>query len=395
MRYLIRILILGTLLFTGCSTASTPTPGLIQTPLPNPTLTVEPPTSTPTPTSQPEKPTLTHLPNAIPADELNASLFQFYEGNPIVQHSGNIKWDAIYIDPGGMVYHDGMFHMFFNGINGFPAPIGVGYATSTDGYNWTRQVSEPILKATQLKDSHLLGTNLFVTSILVEDDGTWVLYFYTLSAGTFNGPGDIGRATAPFPTGPWTIDPEPMLSPGAAGAWDDVQVSGPNVLKTENGYIMYYDGHGDETTSMIGMATSSDGVHWTKYNDPSTTDLSFTESDPVLTVSSTGWDSTRVIDPNVVQTPEGWSMIYLATTGTGKFAGADFSFGAASSTDGIHWKKSAQNPILSNKDHSQWTATYLATVLRVEDTYFLYFDFVTPTTKGTNIYVATYTGTLK
>jgi predicted GH43/DUF377 family glycosyl hydrolase len=326
---------------------------------------------------------------------LDTSLFHFYEGNPVLQHSGNIKWDAIYIDPGGMLFQDGLFHMFFNGINGFPAAVGVGYATSTDGYNWIRQGNEPVLRASQLKGTNLIGSNLFVTSALVEENGTWVLYFYTLSGSTFNGPGDIGRATAPSPTGPWTIHPEPVLSPGAAGAWDEVQVSAPNVLKTENSYSMYYDGHGNGTTSMIGMATSSDGIHWTKYNDPDTTDPAFTESDPVLTASSTGWDSTRVIDPNVVQTSNGWIMIYLATTGTGKFAGNEFSFGIASSRDGIHWEQSAQNPILSNKDHAQWSATYLATLLHVENNYFLYFDFVSPNTTGTNVYLATYTGSLK
>jgi predicted GH43/DUF377 family glycosyl hydrolase len=395
MRYLILILILFTLLLIGCTTASTPTPSMTQTAMSDPTLTALPPTSTSVPSNPLEKPTPTHLPNAIPTAELGASLFQFYEGNPVLQHSGDVKWDAIFIDPGGMVYHNGMFHMFFNGISGFPAPVGVGYATSTDGYQWTRQGNEPVLRASQLKGSHLIGSNLFVTSAMVEQDGTWVLYYYTLSGGSFNGPGDIGRATASSPTGPWMIDAEPVLSPGATGAWDEVQVSSPNVLKTETGYLMYYDGHGNGTTSMIGMATSSDGFHWAKYNDPATTDPALAESDPVVTVSNAGWDSTRVIDPNVVQTSDGWLMIYLATTGSGKFSGTDFSFGAASSTDGIHWEKSTQNPILSNKEHTQWSATYLATLLHVENTYFLYFDFVTPDTKGTNIYVTTYTGSIK
>lgn len=394
MRRLIHISILFTLLLTGCTTASTPTSGMIQTPMPNPTLTAELPTSTPIPTNLPDTPTPTHLPNAIPTNELNTSLFHFYEGNSVLQHSNNPKWDNIYIDPGGMTYSNGMFHMFFNGINGFPAPVGVGYATSTDGYHWTRQGNEPVLSAKQLRDSHLLGSNLFVTSALVKEDGTWVLYFYTLSGNTFNGPGDIGRASAPSPTGPWTIDPEPMLGPGATGAWDDVQVSAPNVLKTTDGYIMYYDGHGNGTASMIGMATSTDGIHWTKYNDPATKDSAFAESDPILTVSKDGWDSRRVIDPNVVQTQDGWIMIYLATTGSGKFSGNDFAFGVASSADGIHWVKNVQNPVLSNKDHAQWSATYLATLLHVEDTYFLYFDFVTSGASGTNVYLATYNGSL-
>ena len=289
MRTILSLLILLALLSYGCNAAPTPIPS----PIPSATYTPEPATSTPNPAIPTTSPTPTHLPNAIPTDELNTSLFHFYEGNPVLQQSNNCQWDCLYIDPGAMVYQGGTFHMFFNGIYGFPIPVGVGYATSTDGYHWTRQVSEPVLSAKALSGSNLMGSNLFVTSALVEDDGTWVLYFYTLSGGTFNGPGDIGRATAPAPTGPWTIDPDPMLSPGPSGSWDEVQVNAPDVLKTGDGYVMYYDAHGNGNTSMIGMATSSDGVHWQKYNDPSTNDPAFVESDPVLKVSAEGWDSTE------------------------------------------------------------------------------------------------------
>jgi predicted GH43/DUF377 family glycosyl hydrolase len=391
MRYVVRLSIL-LILLSGCNAAPTPTPDLI----PSPTQTSEPVASpTPNPAAPGDTPTPTHLPNAIPTDQLDASLFHFYEGNPVLQRSNNPKWDNQFIDPGAMIYHDGMFHMFFNGINGFPAPVGVGYATSPDGYHWTRQTSEPVFSATALSDTNFPGSNLFVTSALVEPDGTWILYFYTLGAGGFNGPGEIGRATALTPTGPWTIDPNPVLSPGPGGAWDAVQVSGPNVLKSDDVYLMYYDALGTSSTSMIGMATSSDGVQWEKYNDRATSDPAFAESDPVLRTSNDSWDSKRVIDPNVIKTSEGFEMIYLATSGSGKFASGEFAFGAATSPDGVEWTKSDLNPVLSNQDHSQWSQAYLASLLYVEGTYFLYFDLVTPATGGTNIYLATYTSSLK
>ncbi|HET9589380.1 MAG TPA: hypothetical protein VFO91_11395, partial [Anaerolineales bacterium] len=362
----------------------------------SPTQTSEPAASpTPNPTKPADTPTPTHLPNAIPTDQLDKSFFHFYEGNPVLQRSNNPRWDNQFIDPGGMVYHDGMFHMFFNGINGFPAPVGVGYATSTDGYHWTRQTNEPVLSATALRDTNFPGSNLFVTSALVEPDGTWILYFYTLSGNSFIGPGEIGRARAPAATGPWTIDPDPVLNPGPGGAWDDIQVSGPNVLKTGDGYLRYYDALGSGRTSMIGMATSSDGVQWTKYNDPATDDPAFAESDPVLTVSDDGWDAKRVIDPNVIETSSSFEMIYLATSGSGKFSPGGFSFGAATSPDGIAWTKSDLNPVLSTEDHPQWSQAFLATLLYVEETYYLYFDFVSSTTGGTNVYLATYEGSLR
>ena len=395
MRYILYLLIVFMLL-TGCAPAPTLTPDLIPSPtpmpepLPSPTFTIEPPTAAPS-----DIPTPARLPNAIPTDQLDAALFRFYEGNPVLQRSNNPEWDNQFVDPGGIVYHDSIFHMFYNGINGFPAPVGVGYATSMDGYAWTRQTAKPVLSANALSETNFPGSNLFVTSALVEADGTWVLYFYTLGSGSFNGPGEIGRATAPAPTGPWTIDPDPVLNPGPSSAWDDVQVSGPNVLKTEDAYLMYYDALGSGSTSMIGMATSSDGIQWEKYNDPATTEPAFAESDPVLTVSEESWDSKRVIDPNVIQTPDGFEMIYLSTSGSGKFTPGEFSFGAATSPDGIVWTKSDLNPVLSTRDHPQWTQAYLASLLYVEDTYFLYFDFVTLTTGGTNVYLATYNGSLR
>ena len=88
-------------------------------------------------------------------------------------------------------------------------------------------------------------------------------------------------------------------------------------------------------------------------------------------------------------------MIYLATSGSGKFTQGEFSFGAASSPDGIQWTKSDRNPVLSNTNHSQWSQAFLATLLYVDGTYFLYFDFVTPGARGTNVYLATYSGSLK
>lgn len=391
MRSLFHLIII-LLLFTGCGPA--PTPAVRSTP--SPTQTAEPtesPTLVPTLPSHTSTPTLSA--NAIPTDQLDASLFRFYEGNPVLQRSDSPGWDSQFIDPGGMVYHDGMFHMFFNGIHGFPAPVGIGYATSEDGYHWTRQTDEPVLSAEALSDTNFSGSNLFVTSALVEPDGAWVLYFYTLGGSGFGGPGEVGRATAPAATGPWTIDPDPVLQPGQDGSWDEVQVSGPNVLKVEEGYLMYYDGLRNGGASMIGRATSPDGVRWEKYNDPATNDPVFAESDPVLSPSTEGWDSRRVIDPNVIQTSEGFEMIYLSTSGLGKFAPGEFAFGAATSPDGIEWTKSSQNPILSNQDHPRWSQAFLASLLYVEGTYFLYFDLVASGTGGTNVYLATYQGSLK
>ena len=379
-----RVLILFALVISGCNPVAASTPTETAEPTAIPELLASPTSESAVPSQAPAA-----------TEKVNSSLFQFHEENPVLPHRARPSWDSQFIDPGAMVYHQGQFHMFFNGISRFPAPVGVGYATSIDGFEWTRQSEEPVLSAEAMNSTNLLGSNLFVTSALVEPDGTWILYFYTLGDTGFNGAGEIGRATAPAPTGPWTLDPEPVLSPGPNGAWDDIQVAGPNVLKSGDTYLMYYDAAGDGSQSMIGMATSMDGVQWEKHNDPATEDQAFAESDPVLEVSSEGWDSKRVIDPNVIVTLEGYEMIYLATSGSGKFAPGEFAFGLATSTDGIQWTKSDMNPLLSNKDYSWWKQAYLASLLHVDGTYYLYFDAVASGSGGTDVYLATYNGILK
>jgi len=323
------------------------------------------------------------------------SIFDLFTGNPVLVQSKKPAWDSYYMDPGAVVYHDGMFHMFYNGIASNVSAASVGYATSTDGNQWTKQTDSPLITSKNLSDGNHLGANFFVCSGLVEDDGTWVLYFYTLNGNSFQGSGDIGRATAPSPTGPWSIDPEPVLSPGPPGAWDEVQVASPSVVKTQEGYKMYFDGLGAENTSTIGLATSKDGIHWTKYNDPATNDPLLAESDPVLTADANSWDSIRVIDPNVVQTNDGWVMIYLSTNGLKKFSPGEYLFGLAVSSDGVKWEKSAQSPILSNKNDPDWHRTFLTTLLYVDNKFFYYFDFESVHGNGTNVYLATFDGQLK
>lgn len=380
---LFRLMCLGCLCaLVACSPASTLTPE----PTLTPTLT---PTATPTlePTATPA-PTETPAPSPTPDNE------------PFFKRVANISgltgtgavWDSFFRDPGAVVYHDGQFHMFYNGIDGFPRPVGVGYATSPDGIKWTIQAQEPVFSLVASHTGLYNGPNLFVTSALVEDDGTWVLYYYNIQGGEFEGKQTIGRATAPAPTGPWVPDLNPVLNLGPSGAWDSRQVTSPNVIKTETGYVMYYEGLGQK--AMIGMATSSDGVNWVKYDDPTTTEPLFAESDPVLKPEEGAWDSRRTLDPNVVQTEAGWVMVYTSTGGAKKFSAAPFEFGYATSPDGVIWTKGAENPILSSKNHPAWNAVYLVTLVRQAENWFLYFDVATGSLGQTAISLYSYSGEL-
>jgi predicted GH43/DUF377 family glycosyl hydrolase len=337
------------------------------------------PTSPPAPaTATPTVPTATPEPGHF---------FTVLGDEPIVPKGEAGTWDDRFTDPGAVVYYDGMFHMFRNGFRDFPATSQVGYVTSQDGYTWTKQGADPIFKTSDVPYAKIA---MYASSALVEQDGTWVIYFYTWDSLAFPSASVIGRATASSPNGPWVADIEPILKPGAAGEWDAKQVLAPHVLKTKDGYVMYYSGADKTGVQKIGMATSSDGIHWTKYNDPATTEAPYLESDPVLQPGEAGsWDMAWVHQPRVFETEQGWSMIYR---GTKDANGGVMALGLATSEDGIHWNKSSLNPAFLPTEIKRAHQFWFQDAVLVNGTYFLFIEG--DINQKTQIYLATYEGVI-
>ena len=123
----------------------------------------------------------------------------------------------------------------------------------------------------------------------------------------------------------------PILSPGAAGSWDATSVGTPSVLKLDaDNYMMWYTGSGT-SGRQIGLAVSNDGITWTKHVD-----------NPALTPGSAAtWDDREVAHPSVRYDGSVYTMHY---TGYGPDGGA---IGFATSDDGVHWTRSAANPVLT------------------------------------------------
>lgn len=68
----------------------------------------------------------------------------------------------------------------------------------------------------------------------------------------------------------WQVSAQPVLSPGEFGSWDDFGVREASILRTEKGFTMFYKAvafSGQERICGIGMARSTDGVTWQKFND--------------------------------------------------------------------------------------------------------------------------------
>lgn len=325
---------------------------------------------------------------AITAPPLETTLDFVLQPRPALSsaQTDTAEWPARLLHPGDVVWHNGRFHFFFNGSDGWPAEIGIGYATSPDGRRWQPAATGPVFTGEGVAYTDF---TILASSVLVEDDGTWVLYFHTINRDNSDLPGVIGRATAPAPTGPWTADPEPVFTPGPETAWDGKNVSHPSVIRTEEGYVMYYTGSDrDErhSTPMIGRAASRDGVTWTRYDDPATSGPLYAAGDPVFTLNP---ERELIVangyHPDVVKTEEGWLIAYHIYD---PVRSRD-SIGFAASDDGVTWTP-LKNKTTFSSAHPEWRQLYHAALIHHEGTTYLYFDAQRDAKFKTDIYLAIY-----
>ena len=86
-------------------------------------------------------------------------------------------------------------------------------------------------------------------------DGQYVMYYAAFGK---DGQG-IGRATSQDGV-VWNREPEPLLTPSEP--WEREHLTRPDVVRTEDGFVMLY---GNRSGSNRGVATSPDGVSWTKF----------------------------------------------------------------------------------------------------------------------------------
>lgn len=129
----------------------------------------------------------------------------------------------------------------------------------------------------------------------------------------------------------WTVenDGQPVLAPGAPGAFDAHSVSHPFVMRRAGRFMMWYAG-GDGTqgpnsvrVERLGLATSADGIHWSRENG----------GRAVIDIGAEGSsDTIQVASPCVVDVGGRLYIWYGAYNGRHTIV-------LATSTDGIEWRK--------------------------------------------------------
>lgn len=181
------------------------------------------------------------------------------------------------------------------------------------------------------------------------------------------------------------MDDEPVLTTGAGEAWDRAFVSPTDVIKVDGMFYLYYSGgtgyvpvQGRQHHHQLGLASSSDGIHFEKYDDVSTIAPNFMISDPVLPVGEAGsYDSGLAWEATVLPTSFGFKMYY--TSDPDSWTGERISY--ATSENGIYWSKYLANPVFD--DLQSWITHDLVvgSVLKVGEQYRIYYSGISGLTE--------------
>jgi predicted GH43/DUF377 family glycosyl hydrolase len=252
---------------------------------------------------------------------------------------------------------------------------------------WVRNPSNPVLSPSSTGWDSWQVYN----PRLIYDGSTYHMWYTAYSKLTV---AMIGYATSTDGI-TWMKHGDPVLRPGGAAAWDSYEVSDGSVMSNGSVYQMFYLGKRNGTYARaIGLATSNDGITWTKFpgNPVMTTtniDAVFLSYPWVLKVGNqfkmyytcrptsevnartclatstdvvhwvklstpiflgTGnpsdWDAGEVYSPNVLYDGNVYGMWYSACNLYSSYSSAKCEIGYATSSDGIAWTRAAGNPIL-------------------------------------------------
>lgn len=154
----------------------------------------------------------------------------------------------------------------------------------------------------------------------------------------------------------------PVLAVGAAGKWDDFWVQMNSIWKEGSTYYGYYQGGKSDGLFRIGLATSTDGISWTK---------NAAADGKIFDVGTGGaWDDSLVGYPCVWKEGSTWYMLYSGKNATS----GKSQIGLATSSDGISWTRSGSNPVITNglsmDTHIMQPGTRM---LKEGDTYYFYY----------------------
>lgn len=162
---------------------------------------------------------------------------------------------------------------------------------------------------------------------------------------------------------------EGLVLRGESGDWGE-NLEGSYVVYHQEQYGLFYSGYRDEGDpardfpAALGLATSDDAIHFRRG-----------QREPILQPTPGWYDNDAIYSPVIFRDDEGWTMIYVGHCYTRCDYGTNTSLLAATSADGVAWKKREEPVLLANPDISWMSEGVAEPGLVIEDdgTYTLFF----------------------
>jgi predicted GH43/DUF377 family glycosyl hydrolase len=247
--------------------------------------------------------------------------------NPLLVRGRPGEFDAVKVGP-RVVLKEGptIYKMWYEGVPGANR-ASVGYATSSDGLTWRKFSGNPVMTPSEPWEG---GPNGEISpNMVLKEDDLYKMWYHSWDGFHRR----IGYATSKDGLR-WNKYPgNPVLDVGQPGTWDASQLAGPTVIKMGGVYYMWYMGLSEKDDGWrIGLATSADGIHLSKY-----------PGNPVFKPGPRGtWEEWGVGTGGII-----WDGTYFHLWYSGFNRNISPGVGYASSRDGIHWRRSQKNPILA------------------------------------------------
>jgi len=215
-----------------------------------------------------------------------------YDGGCYAESSDGIHWTPLGCQTLGVKEDPYHLAVIKNNGGSYEAWIDNSwYITSLDGRTWS--VFTPISIASSGNPA------------VLKEESTYKMW-HRLSEPNEN---TIGYSTSSDGI-TWATNPNPVLSVGEPGTWDDENAVEPCVIKDGTLYKMWYRGENKLTgTSAIGLATSTDGINWAKFSN-----------NPILSPDAGTWEGNDIQNPFVIKDGGYYKMWYTdmnAKTGIG------------------------------------------------------------------------------
>ena len=172
---------------------------------------------------------------------------------PVIARGGAGEWDAVDVLNPAVAKRDNSYFLFYSGFDG--RTWHTGLAVSPDGFSWKK--SGRVLSP---DPSTWEGSSIAANGAVLAMGGE---FFYWFQAGPRENP-QIGLARSPDGRR-WQKHTSPVLRNGPRGSFDERGVADPYVLRAQDGRMyLFYLGQDRARRQRLGVARSLDGVQWEK-----------------------------------------------------------------------------------------------------------------------------------